>query len=132
MYARFDPNAEVAEKFLNERTGYKVTYDMLPVENPDDKLNLLMAKMEQFDFMLLTGTQYSNLASSGALEPIDELINKNGTNMKNGISQNSWNGAKLNGKIYGIPQTGSGTVVEVLPTFGLTMIQSTLTTPQMR
>ncbi|MEC0227247.1 type 2 periplasmic-binding domain-containing protein [Paenibacillus alba] len=178
QYGRFDPNTEVVAKFLNEKTGYKVTYDMLPVENPDDKLNLLMANKEQYAFMLLTGLQYSKLASSGALEPIDELVNKYGTNMKSVISQNSWNGAKLNGKIYGIPQTGSGTVVssslivrqdwmdelglkapttrdelymvmktikekknvmalsggkspllpEIMPTFGLTMVQSTLTT----
>jgi putative aldouronate transport system substrate-binding protein len=178
QYGRFDPNTEVVAKFLNEKTGYKVTYDMLPVENPDDKLNLLMANKEQYAFMLLSGPQYSKLASAGALEPIDELVNKYGTNMKNVISQNSWNGAKLNGKIYGIPQTGSGTVVnssliirqdwmdelglkapttrdelynvmktlkekknviamsggkspllpEVLPTFGITMVQSQATT----
>jgi len=111
QYGRFDPNQEVVAKFLNEKTGYKVTYDMLPVENPNDKLNLLMANKENYSFMLLSAPQYSKLASSGALEPIDELVNKYGTNMKNVISQTSWNGAKLNGKIYGIPQTGSGTVV---------------------
>ncbi|MDQ1914192.1 extracellular solute-binding protein [Paenibacillus sp. GD4] len=178
QYGRFDPNNEVVAKLLNEKTGYKVTYDMLPVENPDDKLNLLMANKEKYAFMLLSAPQYSKLAASGALEPIDELVNKYGTNMKNVISQNSWNGAKLNGKIFGIPQTGSGTVVntalivrqdwmdelglkppttrdelynvmktlkekknvmalsggksplvpEILPTFGLTMVQSTATT----
>jgi putative aldouronate transport system substrate-binding protein len=178
QYGRFDPNAEVVAKFLNEKTGYKVTYDMLPVENPDDKLNLLMANKEKYAFMLLSGPQYSKLAASGALEPIDELVNKYGTNLKNVISQTSWNGAKLNGKIFGIPQTGSGTIVnsalivrqdwmdelglkapttrdelynvmktlkdkknviplsggkspllpEVLPTFGLTMVQATATT----
>ncbi|NOU74119.1 extracellular solute-binding protein [Paenibacillus sp. LMG 31458] len=178
QYARFDPNAEVVAKFLNEKTGYKVTYDMLPVENPDDKLNLLMANKEKYGFMLLSGPQYSRLSTSGALEPIDELVNKYGTNMKNVISQNSWNGAKLNGKIYGIPQTGSGTIVnsalivrqdwmdelglkapttrdelynvmktikekknvmalsggktplvpEIMPTFGLTLVQSSATT----
>lgn len=117
QYARFDPNAEVVAKFLNEKTGYKVTYDMLPVENPDDKLNLLMANKEKYGFMLLSGPQYSRLSSSGALEPIDELVNKYGTNMKNVISQNSWNGAKLNGKIYGIPQTGSGTIVNTAGEF---------------
>ncbi|MGO4494942.1 ABC transporter substrate-binding protein [Paenibacillus sp. 2RAB27] len=111
QYARFDPNTEVVAKFLNEKTGYKVTYDMLPVENPDDKLNLLMANKEKYAYMLLSGPQYSKLAASGALEPIDELVNKYGTNMKNVISQTSWNGAKLNGKIFGIPQTGSGTIV---------------------
>ncbi|SEB53558.1 extracellular solute-binding protein [Paenibacillus sp. GP183] len=178
QYGRFDPNAEVVAKFLNEKTGYKVTYDMLPVENPDDKLNLLMANKEKYAFMLLSGPQYSKLAASGALEPIDELVNKYGTNLKNVISQTSWNGAKLNGKIFGIPQTGSGTIVnsalivrqdwmdelglkapttrdelynvmktlkekknvfalsggksplvpEILPTFGLAMVQSTATT----
>jgi putative aldouronate transport system substrate-binding protein len=178
QYGRFDPNAEVVAKFLNEKTGYKVTYDMLPVENPDDKLNLLMANKEKYAYMLLSGPQYSKLAASGALEPIDELVNKYGTNMKNVISQSSWNGAKLNGKIFGIPQTGQGTVVnsalivrqdwmdelglkppttrdelynvmktlkekknvialsggksplapEILPTFGLTLVQSTNTT----
>jgi len=111
QYGRFDPNAEVVAKFLNEKTGYKVTYDMLPVENPDDKLNLLMSSKENYSFMILGATQYSKLAAAGALEPIDELVNKYGTNMKNVISQKSWNGAKLNGKIYGIPQTGSGTTV---------------------
>ncbi|WJH33454.1 extracellular solute-binding protein [Paenibacillus sp. CC-CFT747] len=111
QYGRFDPNEQVVAKLLNEKTGYKVTYDMLPVENPDDKLNLLMANKEKYSFMILSATQYSKLAASGALEPIDELVNKYGTNLKNVISQNSWNGAKLNGKIFGIPQTGSGTVV---------------------
>ncbi|MDF2662216.1 MAG: transporter substrate-binding protein [Paenibacillus sp.] len=111
QYSRFDPNAEFVAKYLNEKTGYKTTYDMLPVENFDEKLNLLMANKEPYAFMKLNATQYAKLASSGALEPLDELINKYGTNMKNVISQTSWNGAKLDGKIYGIPETGSGTIV---------------------
>jgi putative aldouronate transport system substrate-binding protein len=111
QYGRFDPNNEVVAKYLNEKTGYKVTYEMLPVENPDEKLNLLMANKEKYSFMVLSPLQYSKLAASGALEPIDDLVNKYGTNMKSVISQNTWNGAKVTGKIFGIPQTGSGTVV---------------------
>lgn len=111
QYSRFDANAEFVAKYLNEATGYKTTYDMLPVENFDEKLNLLMANREPYSFMKLNATQYAKLASSGALEPLDELINKYGTNMKNVISEASWNGAKLDGKVYGIPETGSGSVV---------------------
>ncbi|MNH89255.1 Lipoprotein LipO precursor [compost metagenome] len=108
---RFDPNNEVVAKYLNEKTGYKTTYDMLPIENPDDKLNLLMASKEKYDFMIVSAAQYSKLAAAGALEQIDELVNKYGTNMKSVIGEKTWNGAKLNGKTYGIPQSGTGTVV---------------------
>ncbi|MDF2652873.1 MAG: transporter substrate-binding protein [Paenibacillus sp.] len=111
QYGRFDPNAEVVAKYLNEKTGYKVTYEMLPVENPDDKLNLLMASKEKYDFMILSSSQYAKLAASGALAPIDDLVSKYGTNMKSVISQNTWNGAKLGGKTYGIPQSGTGLIV---------------------
>ncbi|MFK7691768.1 extracellular solute-binding protein [Paenibacillus sp. HJGM_3] len=111
QYGRFDPNAEYVAKYLNEKTGYKVTYEMLPVENPDDKLNLLMASKENYSFMILGSAQYAKLAASGALEPIDELVAKYGKNMKSVISQKTWDGAKLSGKTYGIPQSGSGTVV---------------------
>lgn len=111
QYGRFDPAAEFVAKFLEEKTGYKVTYEMLPVENPDEKLNLLMASKEKYDFMILGSGQYSKLAAAGALEQIDDLVAKYGTNMKNVISQTSWNGAKLSGKTFGIPQTGSGVIV---------------------
>ena len=111
QYDRYDPNKEPPALYLNEKTGYKVTYDMLPVENADEKLNLMMANKEPYSFMKLNKTQYQRLAVAGALEPLDELIDKYGTNMKSVISETSWSGAKLNGKIYGIPETGSGTVV---------------------
>jgi putative aldouronate transport system substrate-binding protein len=113
QYGRFDPNAEPVAKYLNEKTGYNVTYDMLPVENADEKLNLLMANREPYSFMILSASQYAKLAASGALEPIDDLVAKYGKNMKSVISETSWNGAKLDGKTYGIPQTGTGVVVNM-------------------
>ncbi|MDF2726048.1 MAG: transporter substrate-binding protein, partial [Paenibacillus sp.] len=113
QYGRFDPNAEFVAKLLNEKTGYQVTYDMLPVENFDEKLSLLTANKEPYSFMILNATQYSKLAASGALEPMDDLMAKYGTNLKSVISQSAWDGAKLNGKIYGIPNTGTGVVVNM-------------------
>lgn len=109
--ARFDPNADASVKLMQEKTGYKVTYEMLPVENSDEKLNLLMANKEPYSYMILNANQFARLAASGAIEPLDELITKYGTNMKNVISQSSWDGSKLNGKTYGIPNTGSGSMV---------------------
>src|SRR5690606_20918821 len=64
----FDPNKDPVAAFLEEKTGYKVEYETLPLENPDDKLNLLMANNEPYDIVKLSGAQYNRLAVQGALE----------------------------------------------------------------
>ncbi|MFD0714481.1 extracellular solute-binding protein [Paenibacillus sp. GCM10027626] len=107
-YNRFDPNNNVVSDFLREATGYEVKYDMLPVENADEKLNLLMANQEPYDFMKLGSVQFAQLASSGALEPLNDLIDKYGPNMKKVIGQTSWEGATLDGQILAIPESSAG------------------------
>ncbi|GGF94448.1 extracellular solute-binding protein [Paenibacillus abyssi] len=107
QYNRFDPNDYYVGTFLKEATGYEVKYDQLPVENFDEKLNLLMANQEPYDFMKLNPIQFAHLASSGALEPLDELVETYGTNMKQVISESSWNGAKVNGQIMAIPESSA-------------------------
>jgi putative aldouronate transport system substrate-binding protein len=107
QYDRYDFNADPVAKDLEEKTGYKVNYECLPAENPDEKLNLLMTNKEEFDVMKLNSAQYYKLASEGALEPIDTLIEKYGKNLKDVISQASWDSAKINGKIFGVPEKAS-------------------------
>ncbi|PYI50505.1 extracellular solute-binding protein [Paenibacillus flagellatus] len=108
QYIKDDPNQDPVAQYMKEKTGYDVKYDVLPVENADEKLNLLMNGKEPYDIMKLSKSQFEKLAAAGALEPLDDLIAKYGTNMKQVISQNSWNGVKLNGKTYAIPEAGSG------------------------
>ncbi|MCJ8012237.1 extracellular solute-binding protein [Paenibacillus sp. KQZ6P-2] len=108
QYNRFEPSTDPVAKYLKEKTGYDVKYDMLPVENADEKLNLLMANKEPYDFMKLTPNQFAKLSSSGALEPLDDLLDKYGSNLKKVISQASWDGAKIDGHIYAIPEGSSG------------------------
>ncbi|RAV11901.1 extracellular solute-binding protein [Paenibacillus contaminans] len=108
-YNRYDPNDNPVTNYLKEATGYTVKYNMLPVENADEKLNLLMANQESYDFMKLNAGQFAQLASSGALEPLNELIDKYGPNMKRVISKGSWNGATMKDQILAIPElAGSG------------------------
>lgn len=111
QYGRFDPNEDYAAKAIARLTGYPVQYDMLPAEEADQKLNLLVANKEPYDLMKLSAPQFYNLASTGALEPLDDLIEKNGPDIKKAISGVSWESAKLNGKIYGVPETGSGIAI---------------------
>jgi len=111
QYGRFDPNEDYTAKAISELTGYSVKYDMLPAENADEKLNLLVANKEPYDLMKLSAPQFYNLASTGALEPLDDLLNQYGSDIKNAISASSWESAKLNGKVYGVPETGAGLTV---------------------
>jgi putative aldouronate transport system substrate-binding protein len=112
-YNRLDPNADYVAKFLEEKTGYKVKYEMLPEELPNEKLNLLMANKESYDYMSLTKPQFFNLAEAGALEPLNELLDKYGANIKAGISDETWSASTIDGKIYAIPQAGTGTAANM-------------------
>lgn len=103
-YNRFDPNEDPTAKFLYEQTGYEVEYDMLPAENAEDKLNLLMSNQEDYDILKLTVAQYHKLASEGALQELDGLIDEYGDNIKSVVSQESFDAIRIDGKIYGIPE----------------------------
>jgi len=107
-FDRFDPNSYITAKFLEEKTGYKTTYEMLPEELPNEKLNLLMANQEKYDIMRLSKEQFFTLAEAGALEPLNDLIDKYGANLKAGIKETTWAAASVDEKIYAIPQGGTG------------------------
>ncbi|MGO4500166.1 extracellular solute-binding protein [Paenibacillus sp. 2RAB27] len=100
----FDTNQDPVAKMLEEKTGYKVKYETLPLENPDDKLNLLMANKEPYDILKLSGSQYRKLASQGALEPLDDLLKNYGQTLAKINTPESFEAAKVDGKIYGIPE----------------------------
>lgn len=102
-----DLNNYPLNKLIQEKTGYKVTYDVLPAEKPEDKLNLLMASGEPYDLINVfidatTKSLYNNYAKSGALTELGSYIDKFGPNIKSAISQDSFNLIKVDGKIYSI------------------------------
>ncbi|GLX66115.1 extracellular solute-binding protein [Paenibacillus glycanilyticus] len=92
-------------KLLEEKTGYKMQYDMLPQDNPAQKLNLLMASGEPYDIVTsyIDMALYSDYAKKGALIDLTPLIDQFGPNIKNAISQQSMDALKVDGKLYGIP-----------------------------
>lgn len=108
QYGLFDPSEEYTSQVIKEKTGYDVQYEMLPAENADEKLNLLVANKENFDVMKLNSAQFYNLVTSGALEPIDELLEAHGNHINQAIKPESWGSATIDGKKYAIPEVGSG------------------------
>lgn len=108
QYGLFDPKTEYVAKYIEERTGFHVDYELLPAENADEKLNLMVSSKENYDIAKLNAAQFYNLASAGALEPMDELLEAHGNYIKQSIKPESFASATIDGKIYGIPETGAG------------------------
>ncbi len=100
----FDPNTEPVAKDIQETTGYNVHYTLLPKDNPEEKLNIEIASGANYDILSLNPTQFNTLVAQGALQPLGELVDKYGANMKEAISEASWELGKYNGELFGIPQ----------------------------
>ncbi|MBP3966677.1 extracellular solute-binding protein [Paenibacillus lignilyticus] len=92
-------------KFLEEKTGYKVQYDVLPQDKTAEKLNLIFASGEPYDFITFYNdlALYSDYAQKGALTDLTPLIDQYGPNIKNAVSQQSMDALKIDGKLYAIP-----------------------------
>lgn len=103
-----DYNTYPVAKVIEEATGYAVQYDMLPQDKAEDKLNLIMASGEAYDYIFTHGGSswkalYSDYAKRGALVELGPLIDEYGPNIKASISEETWDAVAVDGKIYAIP-----------------------------
>jgi putative aldouronate transport system substrate-binding protein len=103
-----DYNTYPVAKYLEKATGYKVQYDMLPQDKPQDKLNILIASGEPYDVVTTVGSTdfkalYSDYAKKGALVDLGPLIDKYGPNIKAAVDPEALAAAKVDGKLYAVP-----------------------------
>ncbi|MFB9278199.1 extracellular solute-binding protein [Cohnella cellulosilytica] len=100
-----DYNNYPVAKMLEEETGYKVQYDMLPQDKAADKLNLLLASGDAYDIVNYNSDMalYSDYAQKGALTDLTPLIEQYGPNITQSVSQQSLDALKVDGKLYAIP-----------------------------
>lgn len=106
--ANTDLNTYPVAKMLEEKTGYKVSYDMLPADKPEDKLNLIMASGEAYDYINTAGSSvfrslFVEYARRGALVDLTPLIDQYGDNIKAVMSQTTLDALRVDNKIYAIP-----------------------------
>ena len=73
-YCATDPNEEPPAKKIEELTGYKVTYYMLPSEGADEKLNLELSSGAEYDVIRMNKNQFYTLAPKGALTDISSYL----------------------------------------------------------
>lgn len=118
-----DYNTYPVAAMLESKTGYHVKYDMLPQDKPEDKLKLLMTSDEVYDVVTIPGNSdmkalWADYAQRGELVDLGPLIVAYGSNLKQAISQETWDAVKVNGRIYAIPSkaapnTSSGLLVRL-------------------
>ncbi|MDR1972871.1 MAG: extracellular solute-binding protein [Treponema sp.] len=100
-----DPKANPVYSFINEATGYTITYDPLPQDQPINKLNAVIAAgAQEYDYIQLSGSwkdRYAEYAIQGALFDIGAVFNDY-PNLK-AIPQTLIDVVKVNNTFYTLP-----------------------------
>ncbi len=100
----FDPNTDPLAAVYEEKTGYKVNYNVLPAENADEKLLMEVASGADYDVVQVSVSQFQTLLSQGALAPLTDLLNEYGKDILKGVNEVTWKACSdAKGEIYGIP-----------------------------
>jgi putative aldouronate transport system substrate-binding protein len=100
-----DPKVNPVYTFINDATGYNVTYDPLPQDQPLNKLNAIVASgAAEYDFIVLSSAwrdRYAEYAIQGALFDIGSVF-KNYDNLQ-AIPQTLIDIVKVNNSFYTLP-----------------------------
>ncbi|PKR86343.1 ABC transporter substrate-binding protein [Heyndrickxia camelliae] len=103
---------------LSEYTKKKInaTVKMKQIDwgDYDQKMQVIIASGETFDIAYTSGANYVLNAQKGAFVPVDKLLNTVGKDMKKAIDPAFLEGAKIDGKLYGIPSNKEVGQQEVL------------------
>jgi putative aldouronate transport system substrate-binding protein len=99
-----DFNNNPVQKYLEEKTGYKIQYDTLPADNPNDKLNAIMASGTDYDFVIVWDKgRYADYAQQGALTDLKPLVAKYGSNISKNITTAMFDIVTVDKSYYCIP-----------------------------
>jgi putative aldouronate transport system substrate-binding protein len=102
-----DYNNYPVQKYLEEKTGYKVEYDTLPQDKPMDKLNMIIASGQEYDFITIYNDRNTlgTYAEQGALVDLEPLVQQYGPNIVKNIDSKMFDNIRIDGKYYAIPST---------------------------
>lgn len=101
--AAFDMNEDYVARNLEEVSGFKVSYDMLPSENTDQALMMEVSTGTDYDVLFLSTDQWNQLLDKNMLVPLEDYLEGH-DNILNNIFDPGWSYVTRDGHIYGIPQ----------------------------
>jgi putative aldouronate transport system substrate-binding protein len=123
------PGEDPIEQEIEEATGYKVEYTMLPQAQGNEKLFLELASGTEYDIIKIPPAWFNKLVGEKAIIPMAPYLEKYGNNIKQAIEPETWKLSTYDGVIYGIPQKservviGTGTIIrkDLLDALGLNL-----------
>lgn len=94
-----------ANKIIDEKLGVTVDFQPINIGDYTQKMQLKSSANEKFDlcFTAAWAFTYHTNAAKGAFLKLDELIDKYAPKTKKLIPENIWNGTKLDGSFYAVP-----------------------------
>ncbi len=104
----YDPAQDVVKQAIEEKLNIKIIPEMVDVQQYKTKLNLKMAGGDIPDVVRIDfADDFQKYAQQGAFVDLTDLINETDTpNIMREVSEEAFEQAKVNGKIYGIPYQG--------------------------
>ncbi|OBR63724.1 ABC transporter substrate-binding protein [Paenibacillus oryzae] len=98
----------VVEEALNKLLTEKInaTIDLMPIDWGawDDKINLMIAGRDEVDiYFTAQWNGHANNVSKGAFIELNDLLDQYGQGIKDSLDPAFLEGAKINGKNYGVP-----------------------------
>ena len=96
---------EAFNKITSDKIGVQVDFMMLDAGSYEQKMQLVIAASEPYDLCWTStwrNNYHQNVAKSAFL-PLDDLIKSNGRNITRVIPEKFLSAAKVNGKMYGVP-----------------------------
>ncbi len=103
-YMNNDPNTNYVAKLVEEETGYKVNYSLLPAQDILVKLNVIISSKEDFDIFVLSKGDFDNTVGTGAYLELNNLLPKYAPDLQKKTNANLWSNVNINGKTMGIPE----------------------------
>lgn len=95
-----DPGVQIFEKV----TGYKVEWNAVPAgADGQRKVTLEMAAGEKYDLVQTSSTLGIQLIGQGIMQPMDDLIGKQGTNVRKALPDSVLSVGRLDGKQMALP-----------------------------
>lgn len=89
-------------KYLTEKTGVTLEVTTAKSQDADNEMNVMMASGDLPQIIFKYGNPRKKLVEGGYVQPLDDLIDKEGPNIKKNMGMFMDNWRELDGKVYGL------------------------------
>lgn len=91
-------------KLTKEKINVKIKLTPINIGNYVQQTNLMLSSNEKVDLMLVASFfGYTSQAAKGQLLPLDDLVDKYGTDIKKVMDEDYLKASKVSGKLYAVP-----------------------------